>query len=133
MAELIRNSKIDGLRLFAVQKNKSSEVELRDIVDVQEGWVASEPATVCGATTTYTKFGWRGAIHRVVLRPPAQTRPEEVSYACHVTLHGDAVHRSRFLASETALREGGAPIAAELGAVRTSASSNRARSFHPIR
>ena len=39
-----------------------------------------------------------------------------MSYACHVTLHGNAVHRSRFLASPTELRPDGAPVEASLSA-----------------
>jgi hypothetical protein len=48
---IISSSAIDGLRLFAVQKN-SSTTELDDLVDVQTpggGWARSSPATVCGA------------------------------------------------------------------------------------
>ena len=48
---IIGGAELDGLRLFAVQKNASS-VELDDLVDVQTdsgGWVHSTPATVCGA------------------------------------------------------------------------------------
>lgn len=46
--ELIQDADIAGLRLFAVQKNKSSTA-VQDLIDVQEGWVPSSPQTVCGA------------------------------------------------------------------------------------
>lgn len=52
----------------------------------------------------------------IVVRPPARSRPDELSYACHVTVRGDVLPRSRFLQSSTALREDGAPVQAELAA-----------------
>ena len=48
---IIAGAAIEGLRLFAAQKNRSS-VELEDLQDVQTpggGWVRSAPETVCGA------------------------------------------------------------------------------------
>ena len=47
----IANSKIDGLRLFAVQKNGTNKENPDDLLDVQYegGWVQSSPQTVCGS------------------------------------------------------------------------------------
>ena len=52
----------------------------------------------------------------IVLRPHVPRRPEELSYACHVMIHGDALPKDRFLASATSLRGDGAPVEAELRA-----------------
>ena len=54
---IIAGAAIEGLRLFAVQKNESN-VELDDLVDIQTStiaggeehtWVRSSPTAVCGA------------------------------------------------------------------------------------
>lgn len=48
--DVIAHADIPGLRLFAVQKNKSSAA-VDDLIDTMypAGWVKSTPATVCGA------------------------------------------------------------------------------------
>ena len=53
---------------------------------------------------------------QIVLRAAAPSRPDEMSYACHVKLHGDVLPRSRFLESATSLRADGAPVDATLRA-----------------
>jgi hypothetical protein len=56
----IANSHIDGLRLFAVQKNGTNTENPDDLLDVQYkgGWVQSSPQTVCGSEydSNHTKF-----------------------------------------------------------------------------
>jgi hypothetical protein len=52
-ADIIASAGIEGLRLFAVQKNQSDTgtPELRDLIDVQTpggGWVRSSPQNLCG-------------------------------------------------------------------------------------
>ena len=48
--QIIATADIPGLRLYAVQKNRST-TPLAAPVDLQyrEGWVKSSPTTVCGA------------------------------------------------------------------------------------
>eukprot|EP00658_Telonema_sp_P-2_P038272 TRINITY_DN27493_c0_g1_i1.p1 TRINITY_DN27493_c0_g1~~TRINITY_DN27493_c0_g1_i1.p1 ORF type:complete len:514 (+),score=91.41 TRINITY_DN27493_c0_g1_i1:39-1580(+) len=51
-AQVIAQSEVAGLRLFAVQKNTSSQLPRPgDLADVQYpgGWVRASPSTVCGA------------------------------------------------------------------------------------
>eukprot|EP00039_Didymoeca_costata_P020200 m.340426 g.340426 ORF g.340426 m.340426 type:complete len:521 (+) comp19301_c0_seq1:20-1582(+) len=47
--DIIANAAHPGLRLFAVQKNKSTD-RLSDLVDIQyqQGWVEASPQTACG-------------------------------------------------------------------------------------
>lgn len=49
--EIIKNSKVEGLRLFAVYHESSSDEDLKDITESQyiDGWVESSPQTVCGS------------------------------------------------------------------------------------
>ena len=59
--------------------------------------------TVDGEAVPEDKFD-----QHIVLRPAAPSRPDEMSYACHIMLHGNVVERSRFLLSPTKLKPGGA-------------------------